>query len=358
MANVLDTDYSFLNLPTAGSNVPGPINLPKFDPSDFTFQTLKNRTPVDNLVASRMFPLSGPNDEGMNNDASVGAIEKLGATLGKQVSDLQSQLDALTAENNSLLAERDSAVSQLEQVSGAQQDFSSQAANYENTIADLQNQIQELQNVQQPPADMPPPPPIDVPPVNVPGGGEEPTVTPAVVVFGPDGTMYGSPAAAEAAGVTNYTMTPPGALPIPPKPPSIGGVGGRDLEDRMLIEQRQGPPPLEDIGFGPGIRRSEDFLLPEELRRINSINQIRSPKVGGPALPPGPPKVNPIGSAIFLNQPKPPTQAPGRGRLVPRITGNLLDRRMQEAPPSIGGVGGIGSMGGRMMGGRMNRMMR
>ena len=156
MANVLDTDYSFLNLPTAGSNVPGPIERPFFDPNDFTFQTLKNRTPVDNLVASRMFPLSGPNDEGMNNDASVGAIEKLGATLGKQVADLQSQLDALTAENNSLLAERDSAVSQLEQVSGAQQDFSSQAANYENTIADLQNQIQELQNVQQPPVDMPP----------------------------------------------------------------------------------------------------------------------------------------------------------------------------------------------------------
>jgi hypothetical protein len=216
MANVLDTDYSFLNLPTAGSNVPGPIERPLFDPNDFTFQTLKNRTPVENLVASRMFPLSGPNDEGMNNDASVGAIEKLGATLGKRVADLQSQLDALTAENNSLLAERDSAVSQLEQVTSAQQDFSSQAANYENTIADLQNQIQELQNVQQPPVDVPPPPPEDL-------------------------------------------MIPP---VIPPPPPSIGGVGGRDLEDRMLIEQRQGPPPLEDFGFGPGIRRSEDFFRP------------------------------------------------------------------------------------------------
>ncbi len=320
MANVLDTDYSFLNLPTAGSNVPGPIERPFFDPNDFTFQTLKNRTPVDNLVASRMFPLSGPSNEGMSNNASVGAIEKLGATLGKQVADLQSQLDALTAENNSLLAERDSAVSQLEQVSGAQQDFSSQAANYENTIADLQNQIQELQNVQQPPVDMPPPPPEDL-------------------------------------------MMPP---VIPPPPPSIGGVGGRDLEDRMLIEQRQGPPPLEDIGFGPGIRRSEDFLLPEELRKINSINQIRGPKVGGPALPPGPPKVNPIGSGAI-----PPTQAPGRGRFMSRVRdaieqnpglvrqgGGILGKRMQEAPPSIGGVGGIGSMGGRMMGGRMNRMMR
>ena len=355
MANVLDTDYSFLNLPTAGSNVPGPIERPLFDPNDFTFQTLKNRNPVENLVASRMFPLSGPNDEGMNNDASVGAIEKLGATLGKQVADLQSQLDALTAENNSLLAERDSAVSQLEQVTSAQQDFSSQAANYENTIADLQNQIQELQNVQQPPVDVPPPPPIDVPPVNVPGGGEEPQFTQQVVVYGPDGTMYGNPAAAEAAGVTNYTMTPPGTLPFPPKPPSIGersGLGpperppvggGASMIQRQDLQRIPIPPSLEDRGFGPGIRRSEDFFRPEELIK----------KVGGPALPPGPPQVNPIKSGAI-----PPTQAPGIGRLVPRITGNLLDRRMQEAPPSIGGVGGIGSMGGRMMGGRMNRMMR
>ena len=74
---------------------------------------------------------------------------------------------------------------------------------------------------------------------------------------------------------------------IPPKPPSIGGVGGTDFEDkrslgggrfmssiRDAIEQnpdivRQGGNilgkrfdeiPLEDRGFGPGIRRSEDFL--------------------------------------------------------------------------------------------------
>ena len=32
-----------------------------------------------------------------------------------------------------------------------------------------------------------------------------------VVVYGPDGTMYGSPQAAEAAGVTDYSMSPPGS---------------------------------------------------------------------------------------------------------------------------------------------------
>jgi len=53
---------------------------------------------------------------------------------------------------------------------------------------------------------------------------------------------------------------------MPPKPPSIGGVGGTDIEDRLSIAKRPiSPPPLEDFGFGPGIRRSEDFFIPEEL---------------------------------------------------------------------------------------------
>ena len=37
-----------------------------------------------------------------------------------------------------------------------------------------------------------------------------------VVVYGPDGTAYGSPAEAIAAGVTNYTMSPPAARPAVP----------------------------------------------------------------------------------------------------------------------------------------------
>ena len=35
-----------------------------------------------------------------------------------------------------------------------------------------------------------------------------------VAVYGPDGTVYGSPQAAEAAGVTDYSMTPPGPNPF------------------------------------------------------------------------------------------------------------------------------------------------
>jgi len=274
MANVLDTDYSFLNLPTAGSNVPGPINLPKFDPNDFTFSSLKNRIPVENLVASRMFPLSGPNNEGMNNNTSVGAIEKLGATLGKQVADLQSQIDELTAENNSLLAERDSVVSQLEQVTGAQQAFSSQAENYENTIADLQNQILELQNVQQPPVyapPPPPPPPVDVIPVDVPDGG---------------GIDYG------------------------------GGEGPPVLNKMPPREQ----PPAEDFGFGPGIRRSEDFFRPEDLK-----------------MPPPPPNQIPPQTPMAPIMP----MAPAKPILPPTIS---------KPNPNQAGIGGfLGEEYGRMM---------
>ena len=50
-------------------------------------------------------------------------------------------------------------------------------------------------------------------------------------------------------------QTPITPLVIPPKPPLIGGVGGINQDFR----------PLEDRGFGPGIRRSEDFFRPEKL---------------------------------------------------------------------------------------------
>ena len=46
-------------------------------------------------------------------------------------------------------------------------------------------------------------------------GAGAPAMSPAVMVYGPDGTSYGSPSAAITAGVFNYSMTPPAA----------GGIG-------------------------------------------------------------------------------------------------------------------------------------
>ena len=191
--------------------------------------------------------------------------------LEEQIAQLMEQMQALESEKLDALNQQDTmraelAQSQQDALAAQAEEFSGVKTNLEQQIADLTAQIGNMQA----PVDVPPPvddmrdvPPIDAPPVNIPD--EEPTSTPAVIVFGPDGTMYSSPAAARAAGVTNYTMRPPGALPFTPKP-SIGGVGGRDLEDRQIIERRPPiTPPLEDRGFGPGIRRSEDFFRPEEL---------------------------------------------------------------------------------------------
>jgi hypothetical protein len=185
--------------------------------------------------------------------------------LEEQINNLMEQMGVLEAEKNDALQQQDVMRAELAQ---AQQDaLTKQASEFEGVKSSLEQQIADLTaqigSMQEP--------------TETPATGEEPTATPAVIVFGPDGTMYSSPAAAERAGVTNYTMRPPGALPFTPKPPSIGGVGGRDLEDRQIIERRPPiTPPLEDRGFGPGIRRSEDFFIPED-KMMGKVN-LRPPR--------------------------------------------------------------------------------
>jgi hypothetical protein len=80
------------------------------------------------------------------------------------------------------------------------------------------------------------------------------------------------------------------------KPPSIGGAGGTDFEDKRSITKIPlVPPPLEDFGFGPGIRRSEDFFIPED-KMMGKVN-LRPPRNPPELLtetfvpPPQPPRV-------------------------------------------------------------------
>jgi hypothetical protein len=93
------------------------------------------------------------------------------------------------------------------------------------------------------------------------------TASPAVVVFGPDGKMYGSPAAAKAAGVTNYTMTPPSSKPFPSleggeKPPIAPPSTPRPSP---LVSQPPRPLPSKPFG-GVELPRSQqgvgNILLP------------------------------------------------------------------------------------------------
>lgn len=69
------------------------------------------------------------------------------------------------------------------------------------------------------------------------GGG---VIDLAVVVYGPDGTVYSSPREARAAGVTNWTMTPPDPnsggtiLPVPqPGPQDFTGIGQGGLNQQI-----------------------------------------------------------------------------------------------------------------------------
>ena len=172
--------------------------------------------------------------------------------LEEQIAQLMEQMQALESEKLDALNQQDTmraelAQSQQDALAAQAEEFSGVKTNLEQQIADLTAQIGNMQA----PVDVPPPP-IDVPLVNVPGGddmndiGEKPKYDIQPIEI-PNLIGFDKP-------------------PIPPKPPSIGGVGGRDLEDRQIIERRPPiTPPLEDRGFGPGIRRSEDFFRPEEL---------------------------------------------------------------------------------------------
>jgi len=84
-------------------------------------------------------------------------------------------------------------------------------------------------------------------------GGFNPfQVGPQVVVYGPDGTQYGNPQQAEAAGVTNYTMTQPtdakaGTMPITNKM----GTGAKELSSPVFRDPQQEDP-----------RNNLDYFLP------------------------------------------------------------------------------------------------
>tara|TARA_R100001163_G_scaffold2036_1_gene3182 strand:- start:10271 stop:11866 length:1596 start_codon:yes stop_codon:yes gene_type:complete len=78
---------------------------------------------------------------------------------------------------------------------------------------------------------------------------------------------------------------------IPPKPPSIGGVGGTDFEDKRSITKTPIlPPPLEDFGFGPGIRPTEMIGPDGQFIGSASITPpvTRSPVITEPVVTPNP----------------------------------------------------------------------
>jgi hypothetical protein len=77
-------------------------------------------------------------------------------------------------------------------------------------------------------------------------GGFNPfQVGPQVVVYGPDGTQYGNPQQAEAAGVTNYTMTQPSQMEqFPIAEARVGGnvIPAGETDQTVALQSRQQQP--------------------------------------------------------------------------------------------------------------------
>jgi len=66
-------------------------------------------------------------------------------------------------------------------------------------------------------------------------------------------------------------------------------LGDPDMSGKIIGNNAREQIPPEDFGFGPGIRRSEDFFIPEELMRPPAINvppPVTPPPVISKKMPP------------------------------------------------------------------------
>ena len=78
-------------------------------------------------------------------------------------------------------------------------------------------------------------------------------------------------------------------MQIPNTP--VGGIGGIKIPNLIDFDKPPISPPLQDFGFGPGIRRSEDFFRPEGLIKppvkppVDAINPPPDPGAGFIATP-------------------------------------------------------------------------
>ena len=307
-------DYSAMERTIAGVPLTGQSIIPTMGDTDDTDDTDETSTQQQRMIDTTPIPFSPMPMQDFGSQISG---------LEEQISKLMEQMGVLEAEKNDALQQQDVMRAELAQ---AQQDaLTEQASEFEGVKSGLEQQIADLTaqigNTQTP--------------TETPATGEEPTATPAVIVFGPDGTMYSSPAAAERAGVTNYTYNPPGALPflpgiskkdidygygpgiMPPlpddfgmlgmqKPPSIGGIKNPDGTIRgskpSSIER-----PLEKLPSGP---RRQDFMSINRLGRdaMDIPQPMPSPVAPiPPAMPPMTPPMTPRPRPRPVPMPQPMT---------------------------------------------------
>jgi hypothetical protein len=155
MATPFDTDYSFLNLPGAGSDVRDPIELPNFQPKDSSFNLEKyapRQLQNQRLVQPSLAPLSDLDSQNVLSSArpfedmqSLGANfnQRLAETerfFGDRVNKLQGSIEQLTGEKDKLGQDLEAAFLQQDEMS--QQAIEEQIAALDAQRAELVAQLE------------------------------------------------------------------------------------------------------------------------------------------------------------------------------------------------------------------------
>ena len=155
MATPFDTDYSFLNLPGAGSDVRGPIELPSFQPKDSSFNLEKyapRQLQNQRLVQPSLAPLSDLDSQNVLSSARpFEDIQSLGANFnqrlaeterffGDRVNKLQGSIEQLTGEKDKLGQDLEAAFLQQDEMS--QQAIEEQIAALDAQRAELVAQLE------------------------------------------------------------------------------------------------------------------------------------------------------------------------------------------------------------------------
>jgi hypothetical protein len=155
MATPFDTDYSFLNLPGAGSDVRDPIELPSFQPKDSSFNLEKyapRQLQNQRLVQPSLAPLSDLDSQNVLSSARpFEDIQSLGATFGQRLAEtekffgdrvnkLQGSIDQLTGEKDKLGQDLEAAFLQQDEMS--QQAIEEQIAALDAQRAELVAQLE------------------------------------------------------------------------------------------------------------------------------------------------------------------------------------------------------------------------
>jgi hypothetical protein len=136
-----DTDYSFLNLPEAGSAVRGPIELPSIEPIDFDL--FGGPPPADDTgegdggaEGSGIFQRQPIRERG-NDQARF----EMGRAIGQEVNTLRQNIQTLEAAKGELVSERDDAIQMQDQI--RQQMSEQRIQELDQQQAQLQAELQE-----------------------------------------------------------------------------------------------------------------------------------------------------------------------------------------------------------------------